>query len=92
MTQNLRCGARTDIDGAVGRQAGPIVLRLVVGLVRYAACHAMWIRQLLSEIGCKHMVREPTRIYGDNQAANKLTKAHFNDISTGNQYIKFYTP
>ena len=31
------------------------------------------------------MVREPTRIYGDNQAANKLTKAHF--ISTGNQYI-----
>ena len=31
------------------------------------------------------MVQEPTRIYGDNQAANKLTKAHF--ISTGNQYI-----
>ena len=34
------------------------------------------------------MVREPTRIYGDNQAANKLTKAQF--VSTGNQYI--YTP
>ena len=58
--------------------------------LRYAACHAMWIRQLLSEnlIGCKHMVREPTRKYGDNQAANKLTKAYF--ISTGNQYM--YTP
>ena len=56
--------------------------------LRYAATHAMWARNLLKEIGCKHLVKEPTRIYGDNQAANKLTKAHF--ISTGNQYI--YTP
>ena len=53
--------------------------------LRYAASHAMWIRNLLREVGCGHMVREPTRIYGENQAANKLTKAHF--ISTGNQYI-----
>jgi hypothetical protein len=53
--------------------------------LRYAASHAMWIRNLLREVGCSHLVREPTRIYGDNQAANKLTKAHF--ISTGNQYI-----
>ena len=30
------------------------------------------------------MIREPIRICGDNQAANKLTKAHF--ISTGNQF------
>ena len=32
--------------------------------LRHAACHAMWICQLLSEIGCKHniMVREATRI------------------------------
>jgi hypothetical protein len=53
--------------------------------LRYVASHAMWIRNLLREVGCSHLVREPTRIYGDNQAANKLTKAHF--ISTGNQYI-----
>ena len=34
------------------------------------------------------MVRHPTKVFGDNLAANKLTKEHF--ISTGNQHI--YVP
>jgi len=48
----------------------------------------MWGKQLLNEIGCEFLVTRPIRIYGDNMAANKLTKEHF--IGTGNQYI--YTP
>ena len=56
--------------------------------LRYAACVAMWSKQLLQEIGCEFLVKRPIRVYGDNLAANKLTKEHF--IGTGNQYI--YTP
>ena len=53
--------------------------------LRHAAGQAMWIRNLARESGLSYMTREPTIIYGDNQAANKLTKEDF--ISSGNQYI-----
>ena len=53
--------------------------------LRHAAGQAMWIRNLARESGLSYMTREPTVIYGDNQAANKLTKEDF--ISSGNQYI-----
>jgi len=56
--------------------------------LRYAASPAMWLRQLLPEIGCSHYVKEPTILYGDNTAANGLTSKDF--ISTGNQHI--YVP
>ena len=48
----------------------------------------MWLRQLLTEIGLGCFISNPTTIYGDNLAANKLTDDDF--ISTGNKYI--YTP
>jgi hypothetical protein len=56
--------------------------------IRHAAAEAMWIRQLLSEIGCACFITKPTVIFGDNDAANNLTDEDF--ISTGNKYI--YTP
>ena len=56
--------------------------------IRHAAAEAMWIRQLLTEIGCECFVRSPTKIFGDNDAANTLCAEDF--ISTGNKYI--YTP
>ena len=56
--------------------------------IRHAAAEAMWIRQLLTEIGCECFVRSPTQIFGDNDAANNLCAEDF--ISTGNKYI--YTP
>ena len=54
----------------------------------HAAAFTMWMRQLLDEIGMHHMNAKHMTIYGDNMAANKLTKEDF--ISTGNQYI--YVP
>ena len=56
--------------------------------LRHAAADAMWIRQLLEEMGLGCFITAPTRIYGDNLAANKLTDDDF--ISSGNKYI--YTP
>ena len=56
--------------------------------LRYAATSAMWIRQILPEIGCGHYVKDPTTIFGDNTAANSLTAKDF--ISSGNQHI--YVP
>ena len=53
--------------------------------LRHAAGQAMWVRNLAHETGLHYMIREPTLIYGDNMAANKLTKEDF--ISTNNQYI-----
>ena len=53
--------------------------------LRHAASLAMWLRQLLPEMGCEHLIREPTKLYGDNMAANQLTAKDF--ISSGNQYI-----
>ena len=52
--------------------------------LKHAASTVMWIRQLLAEIGCDHMVKAPTVIYGDNTAANTLTAKDF--ITTGNQH------
>ena len=46
---------------------------------------AVWMRQLLSEIGVNKLVQKPFNVYGDNIAANNLCKNHF--VSTGNQHI-----
>jgi hypothetical protein len=46
---------------------------------------AVWMRQLLGEIGCSAVIQEPFNVYGDNVQANNLCKNHF--ISTGNQHI-----
>ena len=53
--------------------------------LRHGACDAMWIRNLLNDIGIYHPIVERTTIYGDNQAANQLTKEDF--VSTGNKYL-----
>jgi len=53
--------------------------------LRHAASVTVWAYNILREIGMQHMVAEPIRVYGDNLAANKLTKDHF--IGSGNQYI-----
>ena len=53
--------------------------------MQYAASHAVWIKQLLTEIGCEHYVDKPIDLYGDNKAALQLTMKDF--ITTGNQYI-----
>ena len=54
-----------------------------------ALCHAasmsMWMHNLMSECGLTHLIREPIKLFGDNQAANELTAKDF--TSTGNQYI-----
>jgi hypothetical protein len=52
---------------------------------RHAASSAVWISQLLTEIGLTCVVNEPIRLYGDNLAANKTAQESF--VSTGNQYI-----
>ena len=36
------------------------------------------------------MIREPTRIYGDSQAANKSTKAHFISMETQYIYLPYF--
>jgi site-specific DNA-cytosine methylase len=46
---------------------------------------AVWMRQLLGEIGCGKVIKEPFSVYGDNIQANNLCKNHF--VSTGNQHI-----
>lgn len=53
--------------------------------LRHAASVTVWAHSLLKEIGLKHAVKDPIRVYGDNLAANKLTREHF--IGAGNQYI-----
>ena len=53
--------------------------------LRYAAGTAMWARNILQEIGCSHLLTEPTQVYGDNLMANRLTAEDF--VSTNNQYI-----
>merc|ERR1711871_524578 len=45
--------------------------------LRHAASVAVQAHNILREIGLQHAVREPIRIYGDNLAANKLTKDRF---------------
>ena len=45
----------------------------------------VWIRQLLQELGFNELVDKPTRVYGDNKAANGLCSEPL--ISSGNQYI-----
>ena len=59
----------------------------------YMALHwcnrqVMWLRQLLTEIGLRDMVKEPTIVRGDNKAANTL--CYEDIVTTGNQFI--YTP
>ena len=56
----------------------------------YMAIHLLvkriiWLRQLLAELGYTSIIKAPTKCYGDNIQANKLSKEHF--ISPGNQYI-----
>ena len=46
---------------------------------------AVWMRQLLGEIGASKIVTKPFNVYGDNIQANNLCKNHF--VSTGNQHI-----
>ena len=43
------------------------------------------MRSLFREMGLSDLITTPTLIYGDNEAANKLTRDDF--VSTGNQYI-----
>ena len=47
--------------------------------------HVVWLRQLLGELGMRHMIREPTVVYGDNYSALNLSVEDF--VSTGNQYV-----
>lgn len=53
--------------------------------LRHASADALWLRNLLREIGLQCFITSPTVIFGDNDAANKLTSEDF--ISTGNKYI-----
>ena len=53
--------------------------------IRHACAEAMWVRNLLTEMGLSCFITKPTVVYGDNLAANNLTKDDF--ISTGNKYI-----
>jgi hypothetical protein len=53
--------------------------------LRFAASLTMWCRNVLNDIGCTNYVRNPTKLYGDNTAANTLTKKDF--VSTGNQHL-----
>ena len=49
-------------------------------------CQAVvWLRQLLQEIQLYDMIDDPTVVYGDNAAANKLCKE--NIVSAGNRYF-----
>ena len=53
--------------------------------LRHALSSVVWLRQLFNDIGLVDIVSEPTIMYGDNEAANKLTRQDF--VSSGNQYI-----
>ena len=53
--------------------------------LRYSATGAVWLRQILQEIGCSYIVEDPTPVYGDNLQANRLTKDDF--VSSNNQYV-----
>jgi hypothetical protein len=53
--------------------------------IRHACAEAMWVRNLLTEMGLSCFITKPTVVYGDNLAANNLAKDDF--ISTGNKYI-----
>ena len=47
--------------------------------------HVVWLRQLLGELCMRHMISEPTLVYGDNYSALNLSVEDF--VSTGNQYV-----
>ena len=53
--------------------------------LRHALSGVVWMRQLFDDIGLGYITSEPTIIYGDNEAANRLTRQDF--VSSGNQYI-----
>ena len=53
--------------------------------LRHALGSVVWLRQFFNEIGLTSLTDQPTLVYGDNEAANKLTRDDF--VSTGNQYI-----
>ena len=53
--------------------------------LRHALSGVVWMRQLFDDIGLGNITSEPTIIYGDNEAANRLTRQDF--VSSGNQYI-----
>ena len=46
---------------------------------------AVWMRQLMSEIGISKQVQQPLVVYGDSIQAIRLCKDRF--VSTGNQHI-----
>ena len=46
---------------------------------------AIWLRQLLNEIGVGELVTEPTPIYGDNKSANQW--ANEERVTQGNMWI-----
>ena len=48
--------------------------------------NVVWLRQLLHELRCYDMIMEPTVLFGDNEAANKLCKEEM--VTPGNKYIR----
>ena len=58
--------------------------------IRHACAEAMWVRNLLTEMGLLCFITKPTVVYGDNRAANNLTKDDFistGPVCPGNKYI-----
>ena len=53
--------------------------------LRHALSAVIWLRSLFIDINLTSIVNQPTVIYGDNEAANRLTRQDF--VSSGNQYI-----
>ena len=53
--------------------------------LRHALSAVVWLRSLFIDINLTSIVDQPTVIYGDNEAANRLTRQDF--VSSGNQYI-----
>jgi len=45
-----------------------------------------WFRALLEDMGVKHLIKEPTIIYGDNNAANGWTEN--GTITKANQHVR----
>lgn len=53
--------------------------------LRHALSSVVWLRNLFDDINLSYVTNVPTIIYGDNEAANRLTRQDF--VSSGNQYI-----
>ena len=53
--------------------------------LRHALSSVVWMRNLFDDINLSYITNAPTIIYGDNEAANRLTRQDF--VSSGNQYI-----